>query len=45
MSRIIRDFWGKILSPLYVGEREFLDKLVTHLNLAKELLTYLRAWF
>jgi hypothetical protein len=41
MSRIIRDFWGKILSPLYVGEREFLDKLVTHLRLSQRALDIL----
>ncbi|PLC67810.1 phosphate transport regulator [Vulcanisaeta sp. EB80] len=43
MSRIIRDFWGKILSPLYVGEREFLDKLVTHLRLSQRALDILES--
>jgi len=43
MSRIIRDFWGKILSPLYVGEREFLDKLVTHLKLSQRALDILES--
>ncbi|BDR92570.1 DUF47 domain-containing protein [Vulcanisaeta souniana] len=36
MSRVIRDFWGKILSPLYVGEKEFLGRLVTHLGLSQK---------
>lgn len=43
MSRIIRDFWGKILSPLYVGEREFLDKLVAHLRLSQRALDILES--
>ena len=43
MSRIIRDFWGKILSPLYVGEREFLDKLVAHLGLSQRALDILES--
>jgi hypothetical protein len=43
MPRIIRDFWGKILSPLYVGEREFLDKLVTHLRLSQRALDILES--
>ncbi|MGC8543943.1 MAG: DUF47 domain-containing protein [Vulcanisaeta sp.] len=41
MSRIIRDFWGRILSPLYVGEREFLSRLITHLELSQKAIEIL----
>ncbi len=41
MSRVIRDFWGKILSPLYVGEKEFLGKLMTHLGLSQKAMDIL----
>ncbi|ADN49731.1 DUF47 domain-containing protein [Vulcanisaeta distributa] len=41
MSRFIKDFWGRILSPLYVGEREFISKLVTHIELSQRALSIL----
>ncbi|WP_069807474.1 DUF47 domain-containing protein [Vulcanisaeta thermophila] len=41
MSRFIKDFWGKLLSPLYVGEREFITKLNNHLRLSNEALSIL----
>ncbi|WP_243666104.1 hypothetical protein [Vulcanisaeta sp. JCM 16159] len=41
MSRFIRDFWGRILSPLYVGEREFLSRLVVHIELSQRAMAIL----
>ncbi len=41
MSRFIKDFWDKILSPLYVGEREFLGKLAAHVGLSQRALSIL----
>lgn len=38
MSKIIRDFWGRILSPLYGSEREFLSRLSEHLRISQKAL-------
>ncbi|MCG2881104.1 MAG: DUF47 domain-containing protein, partial [Vulcanisaeta sp.] len=41
MSRIIKDLWGRILSPLIVGERELLKRLTMHLQLSQRALEIL----
>ncbi|MFB6471183.1 MAG: DUF47 domain-containing protein [Vulcanisaeta sp. AZ3] len=41
MSRIIKDFWGRILSPLYGSEKEFLNRLMAHLELSRKALEIL----
>lgn len=41
MSRIIKDFWGRILSPLYGSEKEFLNRLMAHLELSQKALEIL----
>jgi predicted phosphate transport protein (TIGR00153 family) len=41
MSRIIKDLWGRILSPLIVGEKELLKRLTMHLQLSQRALEIL----